>query len=105
MNGFNHREKYLQGPIECITNTSQLIGMKGRVGKDNLTNEDDYRNMEKIGYALVGGWDHIGDDVIPTYSIGFCQETRTPVTFFPFSPHYGRSPPPISHHISPSHTA
>ena len=32
--------------------------------------------------------------------IGVCQETRTPVTFFPFSPHYGHSLPPIPHRIS-----
>ena len=69
----SHREKYLQGPIECVTNTSRFIGMRGRIGMDNLTNAEDYRSAEKIGYALVGGWDHIGDDVIPTYSMGFGQ--------------------------------
>jgi exonuclease III/predicted negative regulator of RcsB-dependent stress response len=69
----SHREKYLQGPIDCITNTSQLIGLKGRVGQDNMTNEVDYYSAKKVGYALVGGWDHIGDEVIPTYSIGFGQ--------------------------------
>jgi len=69
----SHREKYLQEPIDCITNTSQLIGMKGRIGLDNMTNEEDYYSAQKVGYALVGGWEHIGDDVIPTYSIGFGQ--------------------------------
>ena len=74
----SHREEYLQGPIDCVTNTSQFIGMKGRVGQDNLTNEEDYHSMRKIGYALVGGWDHVGDDVIPTYSIGFGQLDHLP---------------------------
>jgi len=72
-NGLNHREKYLQGPIDCITNTTQLIGIKGRIGLDNMTNAENYNSAKKVGYALVGGWDHIGDDVIPTYSLGFGQ--------------------------------
>ena len=69
----SHREKYLQGPIDCITNTSQLIGIKGRVSLDNMTNEVDCYLAKRVGYALVGGWEHICDDVIPTYSIGFGQ--------------------------------
>lgn len=69
----SHREKYLQEPIDCITNTTQMIGMNGRVGMDNMTSEEDYYSVKKVGYALVGGWDHIGDDVIPTYSLGFGQ--------------------------------
>jgi exonuclease III len=69
----SHREKYLQGPIDCVTNTSQLIGIKGRIGPDNMTSKDDYELAQGVGFALVGGWSHIGDDVIPTYSIGFGQ--------------------------------
>jgi len=69
----SHREKYLEEPINCITNTSQLIGIKGKVGMDNMTSEEDYYSAKKVGYALVGGWEHISDNVIPTYSIGFGQ--------------------------------
>lgn len=69
----SHRDKYLKGALDCITNTSQFIGMRGRIGVDNLTNERDYHLTKRIGYALVGGWDHIGDNEIPTYSIGFGQ--------------------------------
>jgi hypothetical protein len=69
----SHREKYLRGPIDCITNTTQFEGIKGRISMDNLTNAEDYYSAERVGYALVGGWDHVGDETIPTYSIGFGQ--------------------------------
>jgi exonuclease III len=69
----SHRGKYLEGPIDCVTNTPQMLGIRGRIGMDNLTNAEDYYSAERVGYALVGGWDHIGDDEIPTYSIGFGQ--------------------------------
>jgi len=69
----SHRDEYLKGPIECITNTSQFEGIRGRIGMDNLRSEQDYYAAKKVGYALLGGWDHISDDVIPTYSMGFGQ--------------------------------
>lgn len=69
----SHREKYLQEPIERITNTSKFIGIRGRVGTDNLTSEEDHHSMQRVGFALVGCWDHICDDAIPTYLIGLGQ--------------------------------
>jgi hypothetical protein len=69
----SQREKYLKGPIECITNTSRLIGIRGRLGVDNTRNREDYLAAREVGYTLIGGWEHISDDVIPTYSLGFGQ--------------------------------
>lgn len=38
-----------------------------------MTGPEHYYSARRVGYALVSGWDHIGDDVIPTYSVGFGQ--------------------------------
>ena len=67
------REKYLREPINCVTNTSDLIGTKGRIGLDDMASEESYQAAKMVGYALAGGWSHIDIDVIPTYSLGFGQ--------------------------------
>lgn len=67
------REKYLREPIECVLNTPQMIAMRGKLGWDNITSEEDHESVQRVAYALVGGWNHISGDEIPTYSIGFGQ--------------------------------
>jgi hypothetical protein len=71
------RDEFLREPLELIMVGGSWDGTWVTLTDDGV--EVDERAHElAIGFALIGGWDHVRDDRIPSWSLGFGQLDVTP---------------------------
>jgi len=74
----SQREQLLNTPIRLIREGTNWNGQWLEISPDGTYVVDEKRQEMLIGSALVGGWDHIREETIPTYSIGFGQLDHVP---------------------------
>ena len=72
------REKYLELPIRLVRDSTDWTGQWSEISPDGNVIVDEYRHELLLGSALVGGWDHVKGNTIPTYSLGFGQLDHVP---------------------------
>lgn len=72
------REKCLALPIRLVRDNTDWTGQWTEISPDGNFVIDERRHELLIGSALVGGWDHVKGDTIPTYSLGFGQLDPVP---------------------------